>query len=145
MDKQQLSELFAKRNQTDCDLQQNDPQLWAAILATRGERLRQSILDALKSPEPKIRERIGSLDFSQVDSLEVVSFVQQSLDQAGFDPKDVQKVVTQLQSVSDEQPPPDCQPLTANPEIALLLEKARLFEIARVAGLDDVIAEKAAA
>jgi hypothetical protein len=145
MDKQQLSELFAKRNQTDCDLQQNDPQLWAAILATRGERLRQSILDALKSPEPKIRERIGSLDFSQVDSLEVVSFVQQSLDQAGFDPKDVQKVVTQLQSVSDEQPPPDCQPLTANPEIALLLEKARLFEIARVAGLDDAIAEKAAA
>ncbi len=145
MDKQQLSQLLARKNQTDCDLQKSDPHLWAAILAAHGERMRQSILDALKTSSTKVRDHVASLDLSQVDSSNVNNFVLQSLQQAGFDAKEIQEVVAQLQRTPDEEKPPDCQPLTAKPEIALLLEKARLFEVGRVANFDDAIIEKVAA
>ncbi len=147
MKKNDLRRLLFKRDFKNCDVRTNDPQLWSAILAEQGDRLRTWVLDTLKTSAPEVRERIANLDFSGVASANVVQFVRDSLEKAGFDPRLIQDTVETLQGIPRKRKSPadDCRPLSEIPEIALQLEKARLFEITDISKLDDATAEKIAA
>jgi hypothetical protein len=143
MDRNQLTKLLAMKDMSAKEVQKHHPQLLAAVRAEQTNKLRAEILEALKTSAPEVAAQVVSIDLSNMAPADLAQHVRQALTKTGLKSEVIEEAISKIEStvsIAGSAPAED-QPLAQIPEVAIQLDKARLFEIASIAKLDDPAAQ----
>jgi hypothetical protein len=147
MNKNELANLLAQKDLPARALRERDSQTWAALQTWESREAQARLVEALDNEAPEVRRLVAGLDPSRVARGDVARQVRESLGRANLSPEVLQRVLARIDGVrlSPELSPDDARPVAEIPQLAPLLEKGRLFEVAQIARFDDPTAERVAA
>src|SRR5262245_14055767 len=153
MRKPELLKLLELKDVSSSQLADREPQLWMSIVVHARDAVRARVAAALEAEPLDVRSHVAALDLSGAEPARLVEHVRASLMSSTLPAKSVRSAVAALDRLAPAAAVApgvvtqgdDTRPIGEDPDLAPLLDKARLFQVGEIAKVGDDVVEAIAA